>query len=53
MLYTSKNPGLTLIVRDAEIDYSQPGRPRTIKDVLTIEFGQWGGRSTRPSPAAA
>ncbi len=51
MQYTSKNPGLTMIIRDAEVDYSQPGRPRTIKDVLTVEFGQYGS-AIHPSVAS-
>ncbi len=50
MEYVSKNPGLQLIIRDQVIDprLSQPGRPYITKDVLTVEFGQYG-REIRPT----
>lgn len=42
MQYTSKNPGLQIIVRDEIADYSVPGQKRVIKPVLVVEFGQYG-----------
>jgi len=50
--YISKAPGLTMIIRDQTIDprLSMPGRPYVTKDVLTVEFGRYGGALRPQTP---